>query len=137
MTIGYQFLMNNQHIKIKRIQPNVYTWRQSSEVLMMRGHLELQASSNGWKYRSASITTPFPGTSGSVPDLMICVKIRNYSSTTYYLFDFVACLLLIFSVISYIKINLQVKYLTQRLFACFPQLCVLILFCFLVMQNFL
>lgn len=68
---------------------------------MIRGHFELHANSNGWKYRSASITSPLPGTSGKVPDLIIRINhtIRIVSlCIEFYLFDLVACLLLIFSV---------------------------------------
>ena len=71
----------NKHKEFKHIPNQIHTCRQSSEVFMIRGHFELHASSNGWKYRSASITSPLLGTSGKVPDLTLCVNYKNYSFT--------------------------------------------------------
>lgn len=53
------------------------TCKQSSAVTIIRGHLDLQASSNGKKYLSASIKGCFPFGGGRADDGLSSLKIQT------------------------------------------------------------
>lgn len=70
----YKIELINLYYDINQVNS---TCRQSSAVTIIRGHLDLQASSNGKKYLSASIKGCFPLGGGRADDGLSSLQIRT------------------------------------------------------------